>query len=116
MPARAGTHVDVAAPRPSDVARGDALGPMPSGGACLDLVVCNLSPSLPRIIAPGDAVPAPWSLEVMHPRVTELGLPSYLSVLSPPVSWRQVEGCVEQACSQVAAVDKLLREVMAVVG
>jgi hypothetical protein len=55
-------------------------------------------------------------LSVVDPRVIGLGLTGFPGTSSPPISWRHVEGSVEQACSWVAIVDRLLREAMAVVG
>jgi hypothetical protein len=55
-------------------------------------------------------------LGVANPRVIKLGLPGYPGAPFEPVSWRQVEGNVEQACSWVATTDILLREVVAMVG
>jgi hypothetical protein len=43
-----GTRADVVEDRPGDAAKGEALAPVPSGGTCLDLVMCSLGPSLPR--------------------------------------------------------------------
>jgi hypothetical protein len=48
-------------------------------------------------------------LGVVDPGVTELELSGYSGLPSAPVSWRQVEGYVEQVCSSwVAATDRLL--------
>jgi hypothetical protein len=44
-------------------------------GPYLDLVVCNLGPSLPESIVPGDAILAHGSLGAVGPRVAELGCP-----------------------------------------
>jgi hypothetical protein len=107
---------DLVEPWLSDVARGDASSPMSPRGPCLNLVVCGLSPSLPGSIALGDMVPAPKSLSAVDLGVMELWLPGYPSAPSPPISWRQVENITEQACSQVAAADRLLRKAMAMVG
>jgi hypothetical protein len=78
----------------------------------LGLVVHSPGPSLPRSIAPSNAVLAPGVLGAVDPRVAELGLSGYLDVSSLPVSLRQVENNVEQACSWVAATNKLLWEAM----
>jgi hypothetical protein len=92
------------------------FGPVPKGGGHLDLEVCSPGSSMPGGIALGDAVPAPGSLSAMDPRAVELGSPGYSDTLSPPISWRQVEGSAELACSRVAATDRLLQEAMAMVG
>jgi hypothetical protein len=84
-------------------------------GACLDLDVCSPSPSLPRGIIPGDAVPSLGSLGAMDSGVAEMGLPGYPGAPSPPVSWRQVEGSAEQSRLRVATTDRLLREAMAMI-
>jgi hypothetical protein len=39
-------------------------------------------------------------------------LSGYLGLPSPPASWRQVEGSMDQACLRVAAADRLVREAM----
>jgi hypothetical protein len=51
----------------------------------------------------------------VDPLDSKLGLQCYPDVPSPPTSWRRVEGSTEQACSRVAAVDRLLCEAMVVV-
>jgi hypothetical protein len=111
-----GTCVDTIEVLLGDATGGEALAPVPSGGTCLDLVVCNPSPSLPRGIALGEAVQAPESLATVDPGITVLGLSGFPGTPSPPVSWMQVEGSAEQACSGVAAIDKVLWEVMVMVG
>jgi hypothetical protein len=81
----------------------------------LDLVVCSPGPSLPGNTVSRDVVPAPGSLGTVDPGVIKVGLPGYLGTSSPHVNWRQVENSVEQACSRVVAVDKLLWEAMVMV-
>jgi hypothetical protein len=103
-----GAHGDVAKPLSSDVVGGDASTSVSPGGPCLDLVVCSPGPSLPGSIAPSDAVPAPGSLGAVDTGVIILGLLGYHGALSPPVSWRQVENSAKQACSWIAATDRLL--------
>jgi hypothetical protein len=47
--------------------------------------------------------------------IAELGLPGYLGAPLPPISWRRVEGSVEQVCSRVTVADRLLWEAMTMV-
>jgi hypothetical protein len=90
--------------------------PCPGGGGpCLDLDVCSPSPSLPRGAIPGDAVPTLGSLGATDLVVDETKLPGYPGAPSPNVSWRQVEGSVEQACLRVVITDRLLREAVAMI-
>jgi hypothetical protein len=65
--------------------RGNALAPVPMR-ACLDLVIRNPSPSMPRSATPGNMVPAPRSLGPADPGDAKLGLSIYPGTLSPPVS------------------------------
>jgi hypothetical protein len=87
-----------------------------TGGLCFDLMVHSSGPSMTGGTAPSDLVLAPGSIGAVDKGVTELGLPCYPGSPSPPISWGQVENSAEQACSWVAAMDRLLREVMAMVG
>jgi hypothetical protein len=51
-----GAHADMVEPCPSDATGGVASAPVPTGGPCLDLVVCIPGPSLPGSTASGDMV------------------------------------------------------------
>jgi hypothetical protein len=64
--------------------------------------------SIPGCTAPGNTVPTPEFLGAVDPGVAGLGSPGFLDSSSLPVNWVQVEDNTEQACSQVAAVDRLL--------
>jgi hypothetical protein len=57
-------------------------------GGCLDLEVGSPSPSLLGDTTPCDVVPDLGSLGAKDPGVTELWLPGYPNVSSPPISWR----------------------------
>jgi hypothetical protein len=46
----------------------------------------------------------------------ELGLSDFSRVPPLSTSWRQVEGGAELTCSQVVAVSRLLKEMLAMVG
>jgi hypothetical protein len=76
---------DGAEPRPGDATGSDASA---SRGGCLDLVVGSPSPSLLGDTTPCDVVPNLGSLGAKDPGVTELWLPGYPNVSSPPISWR----------------------------
>jgi hypothetical protein len=65
-------------------------------------------PSMPGCTIPGDVVPGLRFSGVVHPRVTGLGLPRAPGSPYSLVDWGQVENSMEQACSRVAAVDRLL--------
>jgi hypothetical protein len=90
--------------------------PRASSEKCLDLAACSPCPSMPRDTALSTVVLAPRSLGVVYLGAAELVSSCYPGATPPPVSWRQVEGSAEQACSRVVATDKLLWEVMAMVG
>jgi hypothetical protein len=62
---------------------------------------------------PGDAIPAPESLDVVGPGVVRLLLPDFPGSLPPPIDWKQVEDNVEFACSLVVVMERLLRETSA---
>jgi hypothetical protein len=83
-----GAHAYVEEPRLSDTAGGDVVAPESLEGPCLGLVVRSPHPSLPRCIASSDVVPVPGSLGGADPGVAELGLPSYPSTPSLPISLR----------------------------
>jgi hypothetical protein len=107
------------APLCADSIGADRTEPEPNDateGPCLNLMVHNSGPSMPRSRSSGDVVPAPGSLGAADSRVSELGLLGYPGSPFLPISWRQVENSVEQACSCVATMDKLLRGAMAMVG
>jgi hypothetical protein len=78
--------------------------------------VCSPDPSMHGGVAPGNTIPAPRFLGAMDSGVLGLGLLCSSGSPSPPVCRGQVENSAEQACSWVAAADRLLREVMAMVG
>jgi hypothetical protein len=89
--------------------------PHASSEKCLDLVACSHCPGMPRDTALSAVVLAPGSLGAVYLGAAELVSSCYPGALPPSVSWRQVEGSAEQACSRVVATDKLLWEVMAMV-
>jgi hypothetical protein len=89
---------------------------VPPVGTCLDLIVCGPGPTLPRGPTPSEVIQNPGSLVAMDLGVTELGLPGYPGMSSPPVKWMQVEGSAELVCSCVVAAGRLLQEAMAMVG
>jgi hypothetical protein len=99
-------EVDGTEPQPDDA----------TGGPCLDMVVCSFSPNMPMCTTLGDAVPAPGFSSAMDLGVTRLGLLGSSSSPSTSSDWGQVENSAKQACSWVAAADKLLREAMTMVG
>jgi hypothetical protein len=61
-------------------------------------------------------VPASGFSCVVDPRVAGTGSPGSLGSLPPPVNWGQVEDSAQQACSHVAAADRVLWEVLAMIG
>jgi hypothetical protein len=71
---------------------------------------------LSRDPALGRTVQALRSMSAINPGAAELGLPGYPGALAPPINWRHVEGSVEQVCSRVATVDRLLWEMIAMGG
>jgi hypothetical protein len=95
-----------AGPRPSD----DVKSPFH------DLVVWGTDSSMLGHKSPGDTVPAPGSSGAVGSGVAKLLLSGYLGSSFPPVKWGQVENNMEQACSQVEAVKRMLQEMLATVG
>jgi hypothetical protein len=71
------------------------------------------TPSLLGHTVSGDVVLVPGSLGAADPGVTKMLLLDYPGTPSPPVNQSRVEGITEQACSQVATMDIMLWEVMA---
>jgi hypothetical protein len=76
----------------------DGVGPQPSDdtwGSLWDLVMCGVSFGIPGHAAPGDAAPAPGSLDVVCLGISGLLLPGSPGFLPLPIDGRQVEDNVE---------------------
>jgi hypothetical protein len=56
------------------------------------------------------------SLDIVDFGANELGLPGNPTASPLSISWKQVEGGTELACSQVLAACRLLKEMLAMVG
>jgi hypothetical protein len=78
-----------------------------------DLVVCDTDASIAGSAAPGGAALAPGSSSTVSPGVSRLYFPGSPGSPPLPINWRRVEDEAESVCSQVAATERFLHEMLA---
>jgi hypothetical protein len=82
-------------------------------GLLQDFVVHGADVGISKSKAPSDVVPAPRSSSTMSSGLSRLYLPGSPGFSYPSLNWRWVEAEAESACSQVAAMERLLHKLLA---